>query len=63
MLTTKLSVSFRQHLLWEHQQKSQTANTVLKRRHRADNIAKLKQHLDKVHIGNEDPHEMYASWK
>jgi hypothetical protein len=39
MLATELTVSLRQHLLWERQQKSQTANAVLKRRHTAHDVA------------------------
>ncbi|KAH8586729.1 hypothetical protein B0O99DRAFT_695196 [Bisporella sp. PMI_857] len=39
MLATELTVSLRQHLLWERQQKSQTVNAVLKRRHTAHDVA------------------------
>jgi hypothetical protein len=61
MLATELTVSLRQHLLWERQQKSQTANAVLKRRHTAHDVANLKQYPDKVHMG-ENGDEFHASW-
>jgi hypothetical protein len=61
MLATELTVSLRQHLLWERQQKSQTANAVLKRRHTAHDVANLKQYPEKVHI-NKGETEPTASW-
>lgn len=61
MLATELTVSLRQHLLWERQQKSQTANAVLKRRHTAHDVATLKQYPEKVHINKEDK-EINQSW-
>ena len=42
MLSTELTASLRKHLLWERQQKSTTANAVLKRRHTAHDVANLK---------------------
>lgn len=42
MLASELTVSLRQHLLWERKQKSQTANAVLKRRHTAHDVGNLK---------------------
>jgi hypothetical protein len=62
MLATELTVSLRQHLLWERQQKSQTANAVLKRRHTAHDVANLKQYPEKVHMGKEDNDGTNASW-
>jgi len=64
MLAAELTVSLRQQLLWERQQKSQTANAVLKRRHTAHDVANLKQYPDKVHMGNdrEDNDGINASW-
>ena len=62
MLATELTVSLRQHLLWERQQKSQTANAILKRRHTAHDVANLRQYPDKVHMGKEDSEGMNASW-
>ncbi|KAG7413092.1 hypothetical protein Forpi1262_v017235 [Fusarium oxysporum f. sp. raphani] len=44
MLATELTESLRRHLLWERQQKSSTANAVLKRRHTSHDVAKLKQY-------------------
>jgi hypothetical protein len=61
MLATELTVSLRQNLLWERQQKSQTANAVLKRRHTSHDVANLKQYPEKVHM-NMDDKEANASW-
>ncbi|KAI5467786.1 hypothetical protein BGZ63DRAFT_346430 [Mariannaea sp. PMI_226] len=47
MLATELTESLRRHLLWERQQKSSTANAVLKRRHTSHDVANLKQYPDK----------------
>jgi len=62
MLATELTVSLRQHLLWERQQKSQTANAVLKRRHTAHDVANLKQYPEKVYMDKEDKDGINASW-
>jgi len=43
MLATELTESLRKHLLWERQQKSATANAVLKRRHTAQDVANLQE--------------------
>lgn len=43
MLATELTESLRKHLLWERQQKSTTANAVLKRRHTAQDVANLQE--------------------
>jgi hypothetical protein len=61
MLETELTVSLRQNLLWERQQKSQTANAVLKRRHTAHDMADLKQYPEKVHMDKDDK-DANASW-
>lgn len=61
MLATELTASLRRHLLWERQQKNQTATAVLKRRHTAHDVANLKQYPEKVHMGADDP-EAHASW-
>ncbi|OBS15931.1 hypothetical protein FPOA_13342 [Fusarium poae] len=47
MLATELPESLRRHLLWERQQKSSTANAVLKRRHTSHDVANLKQFPEK----------------
>ncbi|RYC80181.1 hypothetical protein BFJ63_vAg16935 [Fusarium oxysporum f. sp. narcissi] len=47
MLATELTESLRRHLLWERQQKSSTANAVLKRRHTSHDVANLKQYPEK----------------
>jgi hypothetical protein len=60
MLATELTASLRRHLLWERQQKNQTASAVLKRRHTSHDVANLKQYPDKVHMGNDD--EAHNSW-
>lgn len=44
MLATELTQSLRKHLLWERQQKSTTANAVLKRRHTAHDVANLQEY-------------------
>lgn len=54
MLASELTVSLRQHLLWERKQKSQTANAVLKRRHTAHDVANLKQYPEKAFMDKED---------
>jgi hypothetical protein len=61
MLANELTVSLRHQLLWERQQKTQTANAVLKRRHTAHDVANLKQYPENVHI-NLDDTETNASW-
>lgn len=47
MLATELTESLRRHLLWERQQKSSTANAVLKRRHTSHDVANLRQYPEK----------------
>ena len=47
MLATELTQSLRKHLLWERQQKSTTANAVLKRRHTAHDVANLQDYPGK----------------
>ncbi|OAA70282.1 hypothetical protein ISF_02256 [Cordyceps fumosorosea ARSEF 2679] len=47
MLATELTESLRRHLLWERQQKTSTANAVLKRRHTSHDVANLKQYPEK----------------
>ncbi|KAF6834877.1 hypothetical protein CMUS01_05998 [Colletotrichum musicola] len=55
MLATELTESLRRNLLWERQQKSSTANAVLKRRHTSHDVANLKQYPEKVCLKkNED---------
>jgi hypothetical protein len=61
MLQTELTASLRRHLLWERQQKNQTATAVLKRRHTAHDVANLKQYPEKVHMGTDD-RDNYGSW-
>ncbi|KAH7303593.1 hypothetical protein B0I35DRAFT_455129 [Stachybotrys elegans] len=47
MLATEFTESLRRHLLWERQQKSSTANAVLKRRHTSHDVANLKQYPER----------------
>ena len=61
MLQTELTASLRRHLLWERQQKNQTATAVLKRRHTAHDVSNLKQYPEKVHLGTDDK-DNYGSW-
>lgn len=44
MLATELTESLRKNLLWERQQKSQTANAFLKRSRNAQSMANLQRH-------------------
>ncbi|KAF5705936.1 hypothetical protein FGLOB1_7709 [Fusarium globosum] len=50
MLATELTESLRRHLLWERQQKSSTANAVLKRQHTSHDVANLKQYPEKPYM-------------
>lgn len=49
MLATELTPSLRRNLLWERQQKSSTANAVLKRRHTSHDVANLKQYPERAY--------------
>ncbi|RCI15823.1 hypothetical protein L249_2775 [Ophiocordyceps polyrhachis-furcata BCC 54312] len=60
MLATELTESLRRHLLWERQQKSSTANAVLKRRHTSHDVANLRQFPERPCMKNED--EDGTSW-
>jgi len=64
MLFTELTLSLRQNLLWERQQKSQTANAVLKRRHTAHDVANLKQYPERAYMkkDKDDKEGTNASW-
>ncbi|WQF76977.1 hypothetical protein CDEST_01991 [Colletotrichum destructivum] len=64
MLATELTESLCRNLLWEHQQKSSTANAVLKRRHTSHDVANLKQYPEKVCLKDKDnqiPNSEYFS--
>ncbi|KAH8715472.1 Uncharacterized protein HC256_004291 [Beauveria bassiana] len=50
MLATELTESLRRHLLWERQQKTSTANAVLKRRHTSHDVANLEQFPKKPYL-------------
>lgn len=54
MLATELTESLRRNLLWERQQKSSTANAVLKRRHTSHDVANLKQYPEKPYINKDE---------
>jgi hypothetical protein len=61
MLATELTASLRRHLLWERQQKSSTANAVLKRRHTSHDVANLRQYPERPYMTkSEDPNP--SSW-
>jgi hypothetical protein len=62
MLASELTVSLRQHLLWERKQKSQTANAVLKRRHTAHDVANLKQYPEAPYMTKEDGEATKSTW-
>ncbi len=52
MLAAELTPSLRRNLLWERQQKNQTASAVTKRRHTTHDMANLTQHLEPAHMDN-----------
>ncbi|KAI1141544.1 DUF1752-domain-containing protein [Hypoxylon sp. FL0543] len=62
MLATELTESLRRQLLWERQQKTSTANAVLKRRHTSLDVANLKQYPEKAYMskGKDEPNS--SSW-
>ncbi|PNH57907.1 hypothetical protein VD0002_g9615 [Verticillium dahliae] len=62
MLATELTESLRRNLLWERQQKSSTANAVLKRRHTSHDVANLKQYPEKAYMNkgeDSNPNNQY----
>ena len=61
MLATELTESLRRHLLWERQQKSSTANAVLKRRHTSHDVANLKQYPERPYM-NQGEDVNASSW-
>ncbi|PNY24036.1 Uncharacterized protein TCAP_06024, partial [Tolypocladium capitatum] len=61
MLATELTESLRRHLLWERQQKTSTANAVLKRRHTSHDVANLRQFPEKPCMKDGDKDDA-ASW-
>ncbi|KAI1482092.1 DUF1752-domain-containing protein [Daldinia eschscholtzii] len=61
MLATELTESLRRQLLWERQQKSSTANAVLKRRHTSLDVANLKQYPEKAYMNNKGQEEPNSS--
>ena len=61
MLATELTESLRRHLLWERQQKSSTANAVLKRRHTSHDVANLKQFPERPYM-NQGEDVNASSW-
>jgi hypothetical protein len=62
MLATELTESLRRHLLWERQQKTSTANAVLKRRHTSTDVANLKQYPEKAYITKAKDEPNASSW-
>lgn len=58
MLATELTESLRRNLLRERQQKSSTANAVLKRRHTSTDVANLKQYPDKPYMKKDNEKEI-----
>ncbi|CZR65275.1 uncharacterized protein PAC_15175 [Phialocephala subalpina] len=62
MLASELTVSLRQHLLWERKQKSQTANAVRKRIHTGHDVASLKQYPEKVYMNGGDKEGNESTW-
>ncbi|KAI0003607.1 DUF1752-domain-containing protein [Xylariaceae sp. FL0662B] len=62
MLATELTESLRRQLLWERQQKTSTANAVLKRRHTSHDVANLKQYPEKAYMGKGKDELNSSSW-
>ncbi|KAI0816115.1 hypothetical protein GGR55DRAFT_218709 [Xylaria sp. FL0064] len=62
MLATELTESLRRQLLWERQQKSSTANAVLKRRHTSHDVANLKQYPEKSYMKKSEDEVNANSW-
>ena len=62
MLATELTESLRRHLLWERQQKTSTANAVLKRRHTSHNVANLKQYPERPCMKKSSEEPNASSW-
>ncbi|KAI1129719.1 DUF1752-domain-containing protein [Nemania abortiva] len=62
MLATELTESLRRQLLWERQQKSSTANAVLKRRHTSHDVANLKQYPERSYINKINNESNANSW-
>ncbi|KAI9818899.1 MAG: hypothetical protein M1827_007720 [Pycnora praestabilis] len=62
MLATELTESLRRHLLWERQQKSTTANAVLKRRHTAHDVANLQEYPGQKPAQNSKDASKNNSW-
>ncbi|EXJ95497.1 hypothetical protein A1O1_00619 [Capronia coronata CBS 617.96] len=55
MLATELTESLRKNLLWERQQKSQTANAFLKRSRNAQSMANLQRHASSTASPTQPP--------
>jgi hypothetical protein len=62
MLATELTESLRRQLLWERQQKSSTANAVLKRRHTSNDVANLKQFPERSYMNKAKDEINANSW-
>ncbi|KAI1422580.1 hypothetical protein F5Y12DRAFT_717275 [Xylaria sp. FL1777] len=62
MLATELTESLRRQLLWERQQKSSTANAVLKRRHTSHDVANLRQYPEKSYMKRSEDEINATSW-
>ncbi|KAI0502894.1 hypothetical protein F5B22DRAFT_631446 [Xylaria bambusicola] len=62
MLATELTESLRRQLLWERQQKSSTANAVLKRRHTSHDVARLKQYPETAYMKKSEDEVNSSSW-
>ncbi|TGJ86288.1 hypothetical protein E0Z10_g2476 [Xylaria hypoxylon] len=62
MLATELTESLRRQLLWERQQKSSTANAVLKRRHTSHDVANLKQYPERSYMNKSKDEVNATSW-
>ncbi|KAI0169018.1 DUF1752-domain-containing protein [Hypoxylon sp. FL1284] len=62
MLATELTESLRRQLLWERQQKTSTANAVLKRRHTSLDVTNLRQYPERAYMGKAKDDVNPSSW-
>jgi hypothetical protein len=59
MLVTELTAKLRRHLLWERQEKNQTASAVLKRYCSAHGVTNFKQCFERVNVGDHEGWNQY----
>ncbi|POS84087.1 hypothetical protein EPUL_006189 [Erysiphe pulchra] len=62
MLASELTVSLRQHLLWERKHKSQTTSAALKRRHTSQDVANLRRYPEVSHIHKDETNSGWENY-